>query len=192
MAARYLSASMSLENYADGLFEEAFTGHNDNDLADWLGMPIAGQRADIEFVENFHVPAEGDDEIAGTPADSEATILATEDEIQLMLYPRVIGKPTNMELSDGDPLRGNPRDVRDLSGRIQYELGRGEGFQRAFAASDLSMSRQGRSASRQSWRRKYCADDDDEGWGDDARLARRGRARSGSPDRARALKRRSL
>eukprot|EP00959_Pyramimonas_sp_CCMP1952_P109201 2283917-Pyramimonas_sp.AAC.1 len=45
MVARYLSACMSLENYVDGLLEEVFTGHNDIDLADWLGMPIAGQPA---------------------------------------------------------------------------------------------------------------------------------------------------
>eukprot|EP00959_Pyramimonas_sp_CCMP1952_P230140 4811681-Pyramimonas_sp.AAC.1 len=109
---------MSLENYADGLFEEVFAGHNDIDLADWLGMPIAGRPADIDFIENFHAPAERDDELAGAPADSEATTPATEEEIQWMLYPRFIGYPTNMELSDDDPLRGNPRDVSDLSERI--------------------------------------------------------------------------
>eukprot|EP00959_Pyramimonas_sp_CCMP1952_P228626 4780113-Pyramimonas_sp.AAC.1 len=32
-----------------------------------------------------------------------------------MLYPRVIGNPTDMELIDDDPLRGNPRDAGDLS-----------------------------------------------------------------------------
>eukprot|EP00959_Pyramimonas_sp_CCMP1952_P016258 344179-Pyramimonas_sp.AAC.1 len=47
MAARYLSASMSLENYADELFEEVFAGHSEIDLADWLGIPIAGHTADI-------------------------------------------------------------------------------------------------------------------------------------------------
>eukprot|EP00959_Pyramimonas_sp_CCMP1952_P216719 4532200-Pyramimonas_sp.AAC.1 len=88
MAARYLSASLSLENSADELFEEVFTCHSDIDLADWLGIPIAGQPADIEFVENFHVPAEGDADMAGAPADSEAIVPATEEEIQLMLHPR--------------------------------------------------------------------------------------------------------
>eukprot|EP00959_Pyramimonas_sp_CCMP1952_P444425 9304949-Pyramimonas_sp.AAC.1 len=48
MAARYACASMSLENYIDALFEEIFTGHSEIDLADWLGIPIAGQPADIE------------------------------------------------------------------------------------------------------------------------------------------------
>eukprot|EP00959_Pyramimonas_sp_CCMP1952_P065817 1374160-Pyramimonas_sp.AAC.1 len=113
-------------------------------------MPISGQPADLEFVENFHVPAEGDGEMAGAPADSEATVPA---EIQLMLYPRVIGNPTNMELSDDDPWWGSPRDVCDLSERIQYELGHIEGIQCALVASGRSMSRQGRSASRQFWRR---------------------------------------
>eukprot|EP00959_Pyramimonas_sp_CCMP1952_P043281 905723-Pyramimonas_sp.AAC.1 len=88
MAARYLSASTSLENYADELFEKIFIGHSEIDLADWLGIPIAGQTADIECVEKLHIPAEGDDEMAVTPA---------EEEIQLMLYPRVIGSPTNMD-----------------------------------------------------------------------------------------------
>eukprot|EP00959_Pyramimonas_sp_CCMP1952_P385658 8082025-Pyramimonas_sp.AAC.1 len=74
MAARYLSASVSLENCADELFEEILTGRSGIDLAGWLGSPIAGQPADIEFVENFHAPAEGDDDMAVTPADSEATI----------------------------------------------------------------------------------------------------------------------
>eukprot|EP00959_Pyramimonas_sp_CCMP1952_P041077 858853-Pyramimonas_sp.AAC.1 len=75
------------------------------------------------------MPAEGDGGMAGAPADSETIIPATEEEMQLMLYPRVLGKPTNMELSDGDPLRGNPRDVSDLSERIQYGLGRNAGLQ---------------------------------------------------------------
>eukprot|EP00959_Pyramimonas_sp_CCMP1952_P212918 4455295-Pyramimonas_sp.AAC.1 len=97
-----------------------------------------------------------------------------------------------MELSDDDPVLGNPRDVSDLSEFVQYGLGHDERFQRAFVASGRSMSRQERSASRLSWRRKHRADDGGEGWGDDARLVRRGRARSGSPDRARALQRRSL
>eukprot|EP00959_Pyramimonas_sp_CCMP1952_P315602 6605550-Pyramimonas_sp.AAC.1 len=47
MAARYLSASVSFENCASELFEEVFIGHNGIDLADWLGIPIAGQPADI-------------------------------------------------------------------------------------------------------------------------------------------------
>eukprot|EP00959_Pyramimonas_sp_CCMP1952_P040316 843282-Pyramimonas_sp.AAC.1 len=109
---------MSLENYADGLFEEVFTGHNDIDLADWLGMPIAGQAADVDFVENARVPAEGGDEMAGAPADSEATIAATEEDMQRVLYLRSIGSPTKMELSGDDPLRGKPPDVSDLSERI--------------------------------------------------------------------------
>eukprot|EP00959_Pyramimonas_sp_CCMP1952_P197655 4133750-Pyramimonas_sp.AAC.1 len=32
----YLCASMNLDNCADELFEEVFTGHNDIDLAEWL------------------------------------------------------------------------------------------------------------------------------------------------------------
>eukprot|EP00959_Pyramimonas_sp_CCMP1952_P249120 5207644-Pyramimonas_sp.AAC.1 len=63
---------MSLDSYAGRLFEEACTGHNDIDLADWLGMPIAGRPAEIDCAEDFHVPAEGDGEMAGAPADSEA------------------------------------------------------------------------------------------------------------------------
>eukprot|EP00959_Pyramimonas_sp_CCMP1952_P284512 5947713-Pyramimonas_sp.AAC.1 len=47
MAARHLCASMNLENYADELFEEVFAGHGDIDLAEWPGLPIAGQPADI-------------------------------------------------------------------------------------------------------------------------------------------------
>eukprot|EP00959_Pyramimonas_sp_CCMP1952_P428284 8970453-Pyramimonas_sp.AAC.1 len=70
MAARYLSADMALANYADELFEEVFAGHDDVDLAEWLGVPIAGQPADVEFVENFHVPVEGDVGMAGAPADA--------------------------------------------------------------------------------------------------------------------------
>eukprot|EP00959_Pyramimonas_sp_CCMP1952_P131621 2752074-Pyramimonas_sp.AAC.1 len=81
MAARYLSASMSLESYADGLFEVAFAGRDGIDLADWLGAPIAGQPADVECVENSHMPAEGDGEMAGAPADSEATIPAAEEDL---------------------------------------------------------------------------------------------------------------
>eukprot|EP00959_Pyramimonas_sp_CCMP1952_P174439 3645584-Pyramimonas_sp.AAC.1 len=69
--------------------------------------------------------------------------------MQLMLYPRVIGSPTYLELSDGDPLRGSPRDASDLSERIQYELGHREEFQCTFAASDRPMGRRQRSASRQ-------------------------------------------
>eukprot|EP00959_Pyramimonas_sp_CCMP1952_P054781 1144768-Pyramimonas_sp.AAC.1 len=58
VAAGYLSGSVALDNYADELFEEVFTGHNDIDMAEWLSVPIAGQPADSEFVENFHAPAE--------------------------------------------------------------------------------------------------------------------------------------
>eukprot|EP00959_Pyramimonas_sp_CCMP1952_P229189 4792071-Pyramimonas_sp.AAC.1 len=76
-------------------------------------MPIAGQPADPEFVWSFQMPAEGDDEMAAPPVDSEATAPATEEEVQWMLYPRVIGNPTNMKLSDDDPLRGKPRDAGD-------------------------------------------------------------------------------
>eukprot|EP00959_Pyramimonas_sp_CCMP1952_P101610 2125810-Pyramimonas_sp.AAC.1 len=47
MAARHLNASMALESEADELFEELFAGHGDVDLAEWLGVPIAGQPADI-------------------------------------------------------------------------------------------------------------------------------------------------
>eukprot|EP00959_Pyramimonas_sp_CCMP1952_P025397 532830-Pyramimonas_sp.AAC.1 len=36
MAARYLNASMTLENYSDELFDQVFTGHDDIDLAEWL------------------------------------------------------------------------------------------------------------------------------------------------------------
>eukprot|EP00959_Pyramimonas_sp_CCMP1952_P297526 6224360-Pyramimonas_sp.AAC.1 len=78
-----------------------------------------------------------------------------------------------MELSDDDPLRGNPRDAGDLSERIQRKLGHVEGLQYTFVASDRSLSCQERSASRQAWRRTYRADDDDEHWEDDARLGRR-------------------
>eukprot|EP00959_Pyramimonas_sp_CCMP1952_P102417 2142373-Pyramimonas_sp.AAC.1 len=70
VTARYLCASMSLDNYAGELFGEIFSGHNEIDLANWLGMPIAGQPADIAFVENIHVPAEVDHEMTGAPADS--------------------------------------------------------------------------------------------------------------------------
>eukprot|EP00959_Pyramimonas_sp_CCMP1952_P088023 1841829-Pyramimonas_sp.AAC.1 len=91
--------------------------------------------------------------MAGVPADSEAIIPATEEEVQLMLYPRVMGNPANVELSDDAPLRGNPRGVRDLPERNQYVLGHHDGFHCTFVASGRSMSRQGRSASRQVWRR---------------------------------------
>eukprot|EP00959_Pyramimonas_sp_CCMP1952_P192434 4023629-Pyramimonas_sp.AAC.1 len=53
-------------------------------------------------------------------------------------------------------------------------------------ASDRSTSRQERSARRQVWGKRYSADDDDGEWEDDARLARRGRFPSRSPNRARA------
>eukprot|EP00959_Pyramimonas_sp_CCMP1952_P451887 9461348-Pyramimonas_sp.AAC.1 len=97
MAAGHLNASMALENYADELFEEVFPGHDDIDMAEWLGAPIAGQPEDIEFVENCRVPVEGGLGMAGAPADSDSTILATEEEVHVMLYPRVIGNPTNAE-----------------------------------------------------------------------------------------------
>eukprot|EP00959_Pyramimonas_sp_CCMP1952_P178953 3741069-Pyramimonas_sp.AAC.1 len=42
MAAAYLSASVTLENFADELFEEVFSGHDDIDLAEWLGVPSRG------------------------------------------------------------------------------------------------------------------------------------------------------
>eukprot|EP00959_Pyramimonas_sp_CCMP1952_P077591 1621859-Pyramimonas_sp.AAC.1 len=81
--------------------------------------------------------------------------------MQLMLYPRVIGRPADMELSDDDPLRENPRDASYLSERIQCEPGHNAEIQYTFVASDRPMSRQKRSASRQTWRKKYR--DDDEG-----------------------------
>eukprot|EP00959_Pyramimonas_sp_CCMP1952_P301169 6301229-Pyramimonas_sp.AAC.1 len=124
--------------------------------------------------------------MAGAPADSEVTIPATDEEIQLMLYHRVIGNPTDMELSDDDPLRGNPRGASDLSERIQYELGHIEEFHYIFFASDRSMRRQNRSASRQVSRKKYRADDGGDEWEDSDRMMRRGRISSRSPDRARA------
>eukprot|EP00959_Pyramimonas_sp_CCMP1952_P065112 1359402-Pyramimonas_sp.AAC.1 len=65
---------MSLERYADELFEEIYAGHYEINLADWMGTPIAGQPAQIEFVEDFHWPAEVDRDVAGAPADSEAAI----------------------------------------------------------------------------------------------------------------------
>eukprot|EP00959_Pyramimonas_sp_CCMP1952_P423961 8880439-Pyramimonas_sp.AAC.1 len=36
MAARHLCAGMTLENYADELFKDVFTGRGDIDLAEWL------------------------------------------------------------------------------------------------------------------------------------------------------------
>eukprot|EP00959_Pyramimonas_sp_CCMP1952_P293326 6134715-Pyramimonas_sp.AAC.1 len=98
MAVRYLSASVFLEFCRRAV------------RRDWLGITIVGEPAVFAFGENFHVPAEGDDEMAGAPAESEAIIPATQVEMQLMLYLRVIGNPTNMELSDDGHLRGNPRD----------------------------------------------------------------------------------
>eukprot|EP00959_Pyramimonas_sp_CCMP1952_P311560 6520414-Pyramimonas_sp.AAC.1 len=65
------------------------------------------------------VPIEGDFGMAGAPADSESTSPATDKEIHAMLYPRVIGNPTNMEVIDDYPRRENPRDASDLSERIQ-------------------------------------------------------------------------
>eukprot|EP00959_Pyramimonas_sp_CCMP1952_P298000 6233754-Pyramimonas_sp.AAC.1 len=55
MAARYLSASMSFENYSDELFEEMHVGHDELNLADRLGMPIAGQPAHVEFVLRVYI-----------------------------------------------------------------------------------------------------------------------------------------
>eukprot|EP00959_Pyramimonas_sp_CCMP1952_P336872 7054014-Pyramimonas_sp.AAC.1 len=95
MAARDLRASMNLEDYADDLFEEVFTGRGDIDLAEWLGIPTAGQPTEIEFVDNFHMPFEDDFGMAGAPADFESTIPAADEEVRAMLYPRAIGNPTN-------------------------------------------------------------------------------------------------
>eukprot|EP00959_Pyramimonas_sp_CCMP1952_P256012 5347421-Pyramimonas_sp.AAC.1 len=100
--------------------------------------------------------------MAGAPADSESTILATDEEIHAMFYPRVIGKPTDMEIIDGDPLRGNPRDAGDLSERMQYELGHNEEFQCALSAPDRSASRQNRSPSRHAWGKRNYRDDDED------------------------------
>eukprot|EP00959_Pyramimonas_sp_CCMP1952_P110826 2318731-Pyramimonas_sp.AAC.1 len=94
MAAGHLSASATLENCAGELFEEVFTGHKDNDLAEWLGTPNRGA------IEHFHAPVEGDSGMAGAPADSESTTLATFEEVHAVLYPRAIGTPTDMELID--------------------------------------------------------------------------------------------
>eukprot|EP00959_Pyramimonas_sp_CCMP1952_P331074 6932927-Pyramimonas_sp.AAC.1 len=80
MVAGYLSASTTLENCADELFDGVFTSHDDIDSAEWLGIPVAGQPADFELVENFHMPAEGDFGMAGAPADSESTIPATDEK----------------------------------------------------------------------------------------------------------------
>eukprot|EP00959_Pyramimonas_sp_CCMP1952_P389610 8164322-Pyramimonas_sp.AAC.1 len=68
-----------------------------------------GPPADIEFVGNFHMPAEGDFGMAGAPADSESTIPAAGEEMQAMPYPRAMGNPTG--IVDGDLLRRNPRDA---------------------------------------------------------------------------------
>eukprot|EP00959_Pyramimonas_sp_CCMP1952_P039828 832745-Pyramimonas_sp.AAC.1 len=75
MAARYWSANMSLENSAGELFEELLTGHNEINLANWLGMPIAGQPADIEFVENCDIPAEAHSQFRGHPRFQEPQFL---------------------------------------------------------------------------------------------------------------------
>eukprot|EP00959_Pyramimonas_sp_CCMP1952_P023413 492121-Pyramimonas_sp.AAC.1 len=74
--------------------------------------------------------------MAGTPADSDSTTPATDEDAHAILYPEVIGSPTNTESIDDDPLRGNPRDAGDLSERIQYELGHNEEFQHTSVASD--------------------------------------------------------
>eukprot|EP00959_Pyramimonas_sp_CCMP1952_P431522 9037425-Pyramimonas_sp.AAC.1 len=61
--------------------------------------------------------------MAGAPADSDSTILATGEEDHAVPYPRVIENPTDTESIDDDLLRGSPRDAGDLSERIQYEVG---------------------------------------------------------------------
>eukprot|EP00959_Pyramimonas_sp_CCMP1952_P338839 7096060-Pyramimonas_sp.AAC.1 len=127
-AARHLRFSMYLERCAGELFEEVCVGHDGANLADWLGMPIAGQQpAHIEFVEGFHVPAEIEHDMAGAPANSEAIIPAAEEEMPLMLHLQVIGNPIDRELCDDDPPRGNPRNAGDVSERIQCELEHNEG-----------------------------------------------------------------
>eukprot|EP00959_Pyramimonas_sp_CCMP1952_P126346 2642643-Pyramimonas_sp.AAC.1 len=194
MAARHPSASMTLENCADELFEAAFTGHNDIDLAEWLGVPIAGQPAYIELVENFHMSVEGDAGMAGAPADSDSTIPATDEEVHAMLYPRAIGNQTNAESVDDDPLRGSPRDAGDLSERIQSELGYNAEFQYTSVAPDRSSGSPRRLPSRLPliMKKKYHDDpclspmDDEDDLGYDDRMVRRGRAPSPSPDRVRA------
>eukprot|EP00959_Pyramimonas_sp_CCMP1952_P381818 8000950-Pyramimonas_sp.AAC.1 len=43
--------------------------------------PSRGNLLILNLSRNFHMPAEGDDEMAGAPADSEVTIPATAEEI---------------------------------------------------------------------------------------------------------------
>eukprot|EP00959_Pyramimonas_sp_CCMP1952_P129187 2701412-Pyramimonas_sp.AAC.1 len=74
-------------------------------------MPIAGQPAQIEFVGDYHIPANIDHDMAGASADSEATIPATDEDIQMMLNPQVIGNP--MILCE------EAREVLTLSERMQ-------------------------------------------------------------------------
>eukprot|EP00959_Pyramimonas_sp_CCMP1952_P403754 8460647-Pyramimonas_sp.AAC.1 len=74
-------------------------------------------------------------------------------------YPRAVGNLINTELIDDDPLRGNPRDVGDLSERIQYEFAQNEEFQYTSVASDRSASSPRRSPSRLPLVRKSYHDD---------------------------------
>eukprot|EP00959_Pyramimonas_sp_CCMP1952_P174039 3636433-Pyramimonas_sp.AAC.1 len=83
--------------------------------------------------------------MAGAPADSEVTISATDEEIQLMLYPR----------------RGNPRDASDLFEHVQCEFGHDKAFQYIFVVADRSMSLQKPSASRGIWKKEHRDDDGD-------------------------------
>eukprot|EP00959_Pyramimonas_sp_CCMP1952_P293657 6141579-Pyramimonas_sp.AAC.1 len=98
--------------------------------------------------------------MAGAPADSEATIPATEEEMQMMLHPQVVGNPINIEPSGDDPWRGSPRDAGDLSERTQCELEHSEDHHLTVVASGRSPSRHGRSAGRQDWRRTSRSEDD--------------------------------
>eukprot|EP00959_Pyramimonas_sp_CCMP1952_P028235 592542-Pyramimonas_sp.AAC.1 len=112
--------------------------------------------------------------MAGAPADSESTTSAADEEIHAMLYPRVIGNPTYMELIDDDPLRGSARDAGDLSERFQYEPRHNEELQCTLVASDRYMSSQGRSPSRPDRRKNdYRDDDEDEKREDSDRMIRR-------------------
>eukprot|EP00959_Pyramimonas_sp_CCMP1952_P246988 5162140-Pyramimonas_sp.AAC.1 len=70
------------------------------------------------------------------PGECGFGMAGADEDTHAMLYPRVIGNPTNTELIDGDPLRGSPRDAGDLSERVQYELGHCEEFQCTCVASD--------------------------------------------------------
>eukprot|EP00959_Pyramimonas_sp_CCMP1952_P367522 7697992-Pyramimonas_sp.AAC.1 len=90
--------------------------------------------------------------MAGAPADSDATMPASEEELQLAFQPQVIGGPAREEPYDDEPMRGSPRGTGDFSERIQCELGRNEGSHFAFVLRD-------RSSIRLPWRRVYRADD---------------------------------